>query len=194
MNCASSPAPIGNKNFIFVKQRARCLLKMNEDISKEKIFSNKNLREQQEIAMFLEKYNTEHDSDFIVFQKRDKPDYFIKNSQGSILGIELSSVYMDDTVVGTEHKKNDLVQIPYDSNTHQAIRNQYFDRILMKIKEKAKKVSSGQYDTTYPIILALYLNDYYMIHIDDEEWAGFLKLNNEYFPERKEFETVFLYK
>lgn len=108
-----------------------------------------------------------------------------------MLGVELSSVYMDDEVVGREHKKNGLKEIPYNSNSHRDVRDEYFSRIVNKIEEKANKIKSGQYDTTYPIILSLYLNDYYAIHIDQPEWDYFIKINNDRFLERHELKEVF---
>ncbi|MDD5595251.1 MAG: hypothetical protein PHY94_03285, partial [Candidatus Omnitrophica bacterium] len=133
---------------------------MNDNISKNDIFSNKDLRQELEINMFLEAYNKKYNADFKVFQKRDKPDYFVKDSKGDVLAVELSSVYMDDTVVATEHKKDNTIEIPYDSSTHPNTRDRYFDRIITKIEEKANKIKNGQYVTRYPIILSLYLNDY----------------------------------
>ncbi len=166
---------------------------MNENISKEEIFSNKDLRQTLEIDMFLKEYNKKHNTDFRVFQKRDKPDYFVRDSKGNILGVELSSVYMNDTVVATEHKKNGNIEIPYDPDTHQDMRNNYFNRIIGKIKEKTNKIKAGQYDTTYPIILSLYLNDYYVIHIKDSEWKTFIEIN-DYFSKRVEFKEIFFIK
>ncbi|MBI5123023.1 hypothetical protein HZA75_04145 [Candidatus Roizmanbacteria bacterium] len=169
---------------------------MNGDILKQDIFSNKDIRQDLEIEMFLKYYNEHYKSNYIVFQKRDKPDYFIKDSLGNILGIELSSVYKDDKVVGTEHKPNHvgngLLEIPWDSNTHQEVRNHYFKRIFDKINSKRAKVRLGEYDMTHPIILSLYLNDYYLIHIDESEWRTFVDINNAYFFKIKEFKEIFL--
>lgn len=169
---------------------------MNNNISKETIFSNKDIRQDLEIEMFLRYYNEQHKSDYTILQKRERPDYFIKDSKGNILGVELSSVYKDDKVVGSEHKPehvgNGLSDIAYDSNTHQDIRNHYFKRIFGKINDKRTKVKSGKYDTTYPIILSLYLNDYYIIHIDNSEWELFKNINNAYFSQIKEFKKIFL--
>jgi hypothetical protein len=169
---------------------------MNGDIVKQDIFSNKDIRQDLEVEMFLKHYNEHYKSRYIVFQKRDKPDYFIKDSLGNILGIELSSVYKDDKVVGTEHKpnhdENGLLEIPWDSNTHQEVRNHYFKRMFDKINNKRTKVKLGKYDTTYPIVLSLYLNDYYLIHIDESEWRTFVDINNDYFCKIKEFKEIFL--
>jgi len=167
---------------------------MNNEISKDKIFSDKKLREGLEIAMFLDAYNKKHAFDFKVFQRREKPDYLIKDSKENILGVELTSVYINDKVVGEEHKKDGFREIPFDSNTHQDIRDRYFNRIIAKVEEKANKIKEGKYDTTYQIILSVYLNDYYVIHIDVAEWKQFIDLNNKVFSKRNEFEEVFFYK
>jgi hypothetical protein len=171
---------------------------MNNNISKEIIFSNKDIREDLEIEMFLRCYNEQRKSDYTILRKRKRggPDYFIKDSKGNILGVELSSVYKDDKVVGSEHKPehvgNELSDIPFDSNTHEDIRNHYFKRIFGKINDKRAKVKSGKHDTTYPIILLLYLNDYYIIHIDSIEWELFRNINDAYFSQIKEFKEIFL--
>ena len=167
---------------------------MDDNVTKKDIFRNKDLRQDLEIDMFLKEYNKNHNSDFRVFQKRDKPDYLIKDSSGTILGVELSSVYMNDRTVVDEHLREDPTDIPYDSDTHQNIRNNYFRRIVDKIKDKANKIDTGQYDISYLIILSLYLNDYYTIHIDNSEWQLFIEMNNHIFSNSKEFKEVFLIK
>lgn len=167
---------------------------MNNEISKEEIFSDKELREGLEIGMFLDAYNKKCGSDFKVFQRREKPDYLIKDSKDNILGVELTSVYINDKVVGEEHKKDGTREIPFDLNTHQDIRNRYFNRIIVKVEEKANKIKEGKYDTTHQIILSVYLNDYYVIHIDSAEWKSFIDLNNKVFSKRNEFKEVFFYK
>lgn len=165
-------------------------------ILKQDIFSNKDIRQDLEIEMFLKYHNKHNKTNHIVFQRKDRPDYFIKDSLGNMLGIELSSVYKDDKVVSTEHKpnhdENGLLEISWDSNTHQDVRNHYFKRIFEKINDKIAKVKSSKYDTTCPIILSLYLNDYYIIHIDESEWKTFININNGYFYKINEFKEIFL--
>jgi hypothetical protein len=101
---------------------------------------------------------------------------------------------MNDEVVGKEHKKDVMVEMPYDSISHQGVRNKYFNRIIAKVEEKADKIKEGKYDVTYPIILAVYLNDYYTMHINSSDWSYFEDLNNSHFSKRNEFKTVFFYK
>lgn len=103
---------------------------------------------------------------------------------------------MDDQVVATEHKSDNtedkLLKIPYNSKTHQHIRDRYFKRIFDKIDEKRTKMKSGEYDTTYPIILSLYLNDYYIHHISSHEWKSWVDINKSYFSQIKEFNEILL--
>ncbi len=161
-------------------------IKMDKDITVERIFNDKELREDLEIKMFLERYNKLHNSDYMIFQKREKPDYFVKNNKGDILGVELSSIYKDDKVVGAEHKYEGSAKYGvYDSKTHQEKRNLYFKRIFDKIDEKRNKIREGKYDTTYPLILSLYMNDYYNMYIDFSELELFVKFNGRYFNNTK---------
>jgi len=163
---------------------------MNKLVSKEEIFSNKYLREGLEIDMFLNEYNKKYNTDFTILEKREKPDYFVKDSNGKVLGVELSSVYMDDRVV-FEHKKEELIEISYNPENHQEVRNRYFTRIIEKIEAKANKIKNDKYDSTYPIILSLYLNDYYCIHIKDSEWKYFFEVNDEHLSEISGFKEIF---
>ena len=64
-------------------------------------------RERKEISMFISAYlRLSHGRQLEVEQKRDKPDYFLKDLlSGDMFGVELTSAYLTDRSVPDEHKK-----------------------------------------------------------------------------------------
>ncbi|MCK5642031.1 MAG: hypothetical protein KAJ19_14600, partial [Gammaproteobacteria bacterium] len=125
---------------------------------------NKNLREQFEINEFIVAYEKlDHGRTFEVISKREGPDYFVKDiKSGEIFGIELTSVYSDDRSVPDVHKKpvNGIEEIPFD---HSDLK-EYQERLIETIIKKVSKAREC-YDTTYPLILSIYVNEYISIYI-----------------------------
>jgi hypothetical protein len=140
----------------------------------ERKWPNKKTREEFEIGRFILAYEHLYKGQSFVIESRgdrDKagPDFFIKNRDtGAILGVELTSVYSSDRSVPDVHMKpkpsKEWVEILYDSHAIE----RYKDCILEKIREKVGKAKKN-YETRYPLILAIYLNEYHSIYMDVEE-------------------------
>lgn len=157
-----------------------------------KNWPKKDEREKLEIDGFIEAYKELiNGRRLIVESKREKPDYFLKDPlTDEIIGVELTSVYLSDRSVPDEHMKvrPTGTEIPYEP---QAIED-YKERILEKIEEKVQKAQKG-YDTTHRLILAIYPNEYLVIHIDPEDWARFVEENNCFFDNISPFSEVVLW-
>ena len=76
----------------------------------------KNEREEFEINKFIEAYARLPGSPSLaVVSKREKPDYLVKDGAGVEIGVELTSVYIDDRSVPDVHMQDEpgIVEIPY---------------------------------------------------------------------------------
>ncbi|MCK4795385.1 MAG: hypothetical protein KAV87_67270 [Desulfobacteraceae bacterium] len=147
---------------------------------------NKTAREQLEINDFISAYERLF---LVVESKREKPDYFLKDSKsGGIVGVELTSVYLDDRSVPDEHMKQIKVweRIPYN----QDLIDQYKRRIIEKIIEKVDKARK-YYDVQHYLILAIYINEYISIYMDESDWQAFVKSHENVFDDIAPFSEVF---
>ena len=147
---------------------------------------NKNPREQLEVNGFISAYER---LSLVVESRREKPDYLLKDSEsGEIVGVELTSVYLDDRSVPDEHMKqiSGWERIPYDPG----LIEQYKGRIIEKIIEKVDKARKD-YDTQYYLILAIYINEYISIYMEESDWEAFVKVNENVFDDIAPFSEVF---
>ena len=150
---------------------------------------NKSEREGYEIKGFIETYQMlPHGRKLQIKAKREQPDYLLEDLEtGDYFGVELTSVYLSDRSVPDTHirKNNGVKSIPHNLHNIQ----KYKQRLLKAIIEKTHKAKKG-YDKTYPLILAVYVNEYDSIHMDTEDWED-LVLDNEYiFDEAVPFSEI----
>ncbi len=135
---------------------------------------DKNSRQEYEIKGFVSAYeHLPHGRCLIVEERRDKPDYFVKDSiSGGMFGVELTSEYLNDRSVPDAHMKSikKYEEIPYDP---EAI-DHYKIRLIERIKDKIIKAKK-YYDTRYPLILSVYVNEYISFHMHDNDWQDFVK-------------------
>ena len=153
---------------------------------------NKNSREQFEINEFIVAYEKlEHGRTFEIISKREGPDYFVKDIKSEeIFGIELTSVYSDDRSVPDVHKKpvNGIEEIPFD---HSDLK-EYQERLIETIIKKVSKAREC-YDTTYPLILSIYVNEYISIYIRERHLQELTKRHEKVFDDMAPFSEVVLW-
>jgi len=146
-------------------------------------------REDYEINGFIDSYKRlKHGRDFIVFDESEKPDRIVEDkTSGEIFGIELTSEYLDDRSVPDRHMRDDLENIVENHENLDA----YEKRILNRVTEKVLKARKG-YDTTYPLILSVYVNEYESLSMDEDYWRAFAKKHDQLFDTIDPFvEVVF---
>ncbi|MHB8423786.1 MAG: hypothetical protein ACYDB9_01330 [Gammaproteobacteria bacterium] len=125
---------------------------------------NKTERENFEIAGFIEAYARLPESrQFEVVSKGETPDYLVKDKKsGQKYGVELTAVYQNDWSVPDVHIKGEkgVVDIPYDKDEIE----RYTKRLVAAVIEKICKARKG-YDSSHPLILAIYVNEYIAIYL-----------------------------
>lgn len=123
---------------------------------------DKQTREQFEITHFVEAYARLPGSPRLtVLGRSEKPDFTVRETAtGQEFSVELTSVYIDDRSVPDVHMADgepadEPVLIPFEKTEF----DRYQQRLLSAIQEKIRKARAG-YDTTRPLILAIYVNEY----------------------------------
>ncbi len=120
-----------------------------------------------QIEKFIECYSRLPEGlQFEIVSKTESPDYVVRDKGAREFGVELTSVYLDDRSVPDHHMKetNGLEEIACDS---QAIQ-QYESRMIGAIIDKVCKARKG-YELGKPLILAIYVNEYISIYLNEEE-------------------------
>jgi hypothetical protein len=153
----------------------------------------KDEREEYEIKGFIEHYKRlPKGREFIILEKREKPDYFIKDQKtNEIFGVELTSVYLSDFSVPNEHIQTlnqNLQNIPFNREEIE----KYKLRIIASIRNKVEKAKLS-YDQRYPLILSVYINEYRSIFMDRKEWEQFVKENEAEFDAMSPFNQIFFW-
>ncbi len=123
-----------------------------------------------------------------IVVKCEKPDYVMIDKQsGEKFGVELTAVYLDDRRVPDEHMKKveGVIAIPHD----EADLEKYKERIISAIIEKVCKARKG-YDTTHPLILAIYANEYIGIYLDKTEFEELERKNKIVFDDITPFTEI----
>jgi hypothetical protein len=104
--------------------------------------------------------------------KGETPDFVVKDKQNNKeYGVELTSVYMDDRSVPDIHMKDEkgIVEIPYDKDEIE----KYTKRLVAAVIDKVRKARKG-YDSSRPLILAIYVNEYISIYFGKDELEEFV--------------------
>jgi len=149
-------------------------------------------REEFEISKFISAYaRLPKGRSFVVHSKQETPDYSLKDSTtGEIFGVELTSVYLDDRSVPDEHMKplNGLVEIPYDP----AVIELHNLRLIAAIQTKVQKARK-HFDTSYPLILGIYINEYISIYLERSDLENLVRTNESLFDDIAPFTEVVLW-
>lgn len=148
-------------------------------------------RELFEIEEFIQAYDRlPSGRHFEIMDKAENPDYIVKDtSTDEIFGIELTSVYTNDRSVPDEHipTHEGMMEIP---DNHQQF-NDYLDRLADSVRDKIVKARKG-YDTSVPLILSIYVNEYISIFIREEHLQEMVNRHPEIFDDMSPFlEVVF---
>jgi len=125
-----------------------------------------------------------------IVQKGEKPDFVVKEpGSGKEFGVELTSVYSNDRSVPDVHMVDvpagELVDIPYDKQELQA----YEARLISAIADKIRKARSG-YETSRPLILSVYVNEYVSIYIGKAELDDLVSRHQSFFDAMAPFAEV----
>ena len=154
-----------------------------------KNWPDKEQRERFEINGFISAYKKlDHGRSFKIVSEQDKPDYIVQDTNtGEEFGVELTSVYLNDRSVPDEHRKphNGPVDITHNP---EEIKN-YKSRMIKAIQDKNNKAK--KFDRTNPLILAIYINEYCAIFMDEvKEWEQFVKDNEWIFNGASSFSEI----
>ena len=130
---------------------------------------SKTERQQWEVRGFLDVYRRlPHGLDLKVVEERDKPDFFVQEVGGNRrFGVEVTSVYLDDRSVPDAHMNDsfDWLNLEYDREQLEL----YERRLAQAVGEKVA-VAKREYDTRYPLLLSVYVNEYISKFITKERW------------------------
>lgn len=155
---------------------------------------DKILREDYEIKSFIKGYQILPEAiAFEIVSKGEKPDYVLRNIlSGAEVGVELTSVYLSDTSVPEEHIPSlsgpaKSVELEFDRDTQ----DKYLTRISCAISTKIKK--SAHYDLSRPLILAVFLNEYATIFLQEEDLNAWAATNEALFDSMSPFREVVLH-
>ena len=136
---------------------------------------NKPTRETWEIEQFMDCYRRlPSRRDFEIVSKGDRPDYTVRDKcTGEMFGVELTSVYIDNRSVPDDHKveHEEDVEITYDRGQLEL----YLSRLVEAVSTKVTKARS-KYDTSNPLILSVYVNEYISIYISTTAQHGLKNL------------------
>jgi len=153
---------------------------------------DKQSREQFEITRFVEAYARLPGSpQLTILVKSERPDFVVRETAtGREFGVELTSVYFDDRSVPDVHKvdghpADEPVPIPFDKNELE----RYQQRLLSAIQDKIRKARGG-YDTTRPLILAIYVNEYIGVYLGRPELEVFVRRYESIFDAMAPFAEV----
>lgn len=127
-------------------------------------------RERWEIGEFLDVYRRlPHGLDLEVVEERDKPDFFVQQiGGGRSFGVELTSVYLDDRSVPDTHMNESFDWLNLQCDPERLAL--YETRLAQAVGEKATIAKRG-YDTRYPLLLSVYVNEYISKFITKERWC-----------------------
>lgn len=144
----------------------------------------KDERERLEIDGFIEAYGKLPDGKrFTVVSKGERPDYILLDDEGAKVGVELTSVYLNDRSVPQQHMPDETFSA--DENDLPA----YRDRLASAVMAKIKSAQAG-YNTEHPLILAVYPNEYVSIYMGEWEWTFLVKLHADIFENMDPFTEV----
>jgi len=104
--------------------------------------------ERKALAYFLRLYNRKFGTKYRILEKRERPDFAVKDKiTGNIIGVEISHIFHD--------KKEAMMMLGRDlSHIHGIITAQdHVDVLIRVLKKKALKVRAYPFDE--PIILVL---------------------------------------
>ena len=125
-------------------------------------------REKFQIDGFIEAYaRLPEGKQLQVVSKGESPDFVVRDKQtNDDYGVELTSVYLNDRSVPDIHMRDEpgVVDITYDRDELE----KYVKRLVSAVSDKVCKARKG-YDSSRPLILAIYVNEYISIYLGKDE-------------------------
>lgn len=160
---------------------------------KEMKWPDKNNREDFEIKGFIEAYSRLPEArQFEIVTKGEAPDYFVKDAAiDKEFGVELTSVYIDDRSVPDKHMRGGKGEKSIPDIEKEL--EQYKVRLINTVKTKVDKARKG-YNTTRPLILAIYMNEYISIYLDESEMEPFVQRYESVFDSIAPFSEIVFYR
>lgn len=150
---------------------------------------DKNNREDFEIKGFIEAYSRLPEArQFEIVTKGEAPDYFVRDAAiDKEFGVELTSVYIDDRSVPDKHMRGGKGKKSILDKENEL--EQYKVRLINAVKTKVDKARKG-YNKTRPLILAIYVNEYISIFLDESEMEPFVQRYESVFNSMAPFSEV----
>ena len=148
---------------------------------------NKDGREEYEINWFIKVCARLPGAiEFEVVSKGEKPDYIVRDrNSGKKFGVELTSVYLNDRSVPDVHKKGADGDIQWDEK----LMERYAKRLISAVIDKVCKARNG-YDKSYPLILAIFMNEYISIYLRGAKLEEFVQKYKAVFESAHPFTEV----
>ena len=120
---------------------------------------------------------------FDVVRRLERPDWIVRDVfSGELIGVELTSVYLDDRSVPDRHRRGGERGIPYRTEEIAA----YGRRVAAAVQRKVRLARSG-YDSALPLVLSIYANEYVTIHMKEKEWQAVVRAHEETFDSMRPF-------
>lgn len=148
-------------------------------------------REAWEIQRFIEHYRRlpEHRT-FKIVDRQERPDWILQDIEtGELVGVELTSTYLDDRSVPDLHQRSGQLPIPY----HPEEIAGYGYRIAEAVQEKVRLARSG-YEGKYPLLLSIYANEYVTLHMDAAAWESIMRGHESTFDNIAPFAEVVIWE
>ncbi|PPQ49029.1 hypothetical protein C5G87_10580 [Paenibacillus peoriae] len=99
------------------------------------------------IEIFINLHNCNHNGQYELIERRESPDFVLRNSEGELLGIEVAHLFYD-------FEEAKMLLGRSSNNTHGLEMNNELINILNNLlKQKEKKVL--KYEGIYPIALVI---------------------------------------
>ncbi|HEV7506501.1 MAG TPA: hypothetical protein VGS07_16490 [Thermoanaerobaculia bacterium] len=138
---------------------------------------SKTERERWEIGEFLDIYRRlPHGLDLELMEERDKPDFFVQEVGGNRrFGVEVTSVYLNDRSVPDAHMNDSFDWLNLQCDREQL--ELYESRLAQAVGEKVA-LAKREYDTRYPLLLSVYVNEYISKFITKDRWYKFRQDHN----------------
>lgn len=147
---------------------------------------NRDDRERWEATEFIRLYRRLRGRSFEIVTKGERPDWVLRDRHtGADVGLELTSVYLDDRSVPDVHMLPGDGAIPFDEQRLHL----YEPRLVDAVAAKVRKALSG-YSTTSPLILPLYANEHESIHMTPRDWEALVRRREAAFDDVRPFSEV----
>ena len=147
-------------------------------------------RERWEICSFIEHYRVLPERrSFEIERRQERPDWILRDTAtGELVGVELTSTYIDDRSVPDVHRRPGTLWLPYHSEEVVA----YGTRIADTVRAKVRLARSG-YEAGLPLLLSIYTNEYLTIHMDEATWASLVREHESTFDDIAPFAEVVIW-